>query len=464
MIEFRDVTFYYGDDRRPALAGATLRIESGEFILVGGDSGSGKSTLLRCLNGLVPHFYGGRFGGRVVVDGIDTRGASVAEMGPRVGLVFQDSAAQIVTDTVADEAAFGPANLGLPSAEVKERAKAALADMGLTGLMSRRTSTLSGGEKQKVAIAAVLSMRPAVLALDEPLAELDPEGAAALVDLLRGLNRRLGLTVIVAEHRTDLLAPVADRVVEMDGGILTAASGAGVSQANERHGREGAAEEAHPAATPGETVLEVNDLNVAYGKRSVLNGLDLVVRAGEIVALRGPNGAGKTSLLRAICGFLAPAGGRVAVAGMSANVSSKELFRQVGYVPQRPGALLFADTAADEVRGRPGALDDFGLAEHAGDYPRDLSLGEQQRLALAVVLSKEPRLILLDEPTHGLDHGAKKRLAALLRAHAGRGAGILLATHDEDMARLAADRTVWLNGGRVQGVQGAQRVQGVKGA
>ena len=195
--------------------------------------------------------------------------------------------------------------------------------------------------------------------------------------------------------------------------------------------------------------MEVKGLRVNYGNRRVLDGADLTVRAGEVVALRGPNGAGKTTLLRTICGFIDPQAGTAVIKGSAGATGKADIFRKVGYVPQRPNSLLFAETVKDEINADRELLSDFGLEEHLNDYPRDLSLGEQQRLALAVILAKRPALILLDEPTHGLDHTAKVRLAGVLRTQAAAGAAIVLATHDDDMADLAADRTVWLSEGRI---------------
>jgi energy-coupling factor transport system ATP-binding protein len=455
MIEFKNVTFTYGGAERPALDRIDLRVSDGEFVLVSGDSGSGKSTLLRCINGLVPHFYGGRYGGSVTVNGLNAAASTVAALSVAVGLVFQDSSAQIVTDTVEDEIAFGPRNLGLPAAEVKDRVSAAIADMRLESLAGRRTASLSGGEKQKVAIAAVLSMRPGVLILDEPLAELDPDGAVGLVDLLKDLNRRLGLTVVVAEHRMALLEPRSDRVVRLEAGKLKegnrpdeiAASAKEQPPRNDRMTRlnDRTTRPTGNGTNIGDAILEVKDLIVSYGPRKVLRGANLTARAGEIVALHGPNGAGKTTLLRTICGFIAAESGSVNIARAG---NEGKIWEAVGYVPQRPSALLFSETVAEELAGArheargTSLIEEFGLAKHADDYPRDLSLGEQQRVALAAILTKHPALILLDEPTHGLDHNAKVRLAEILRRQAAAGAAIVLATHDEDMTALAATRTV----------------------
>ncbi len=483
MIRFNDVRFSYAASDRSALDEIDLEIKDGEFILIAGDSGSGKSTLLRCLNGLVPHFYGGKFGGRVTVNGIDTKTAAVAELSTSVGLVFQDSGAQIVTETVEEEIAFGPRNLGLSARDVTGRVERAVREMNLGGLAGRRTATLSGGEKQKLVIASVLSLEPAIVALDEPLAELDPDSAADLVKLLQDLNKRLGLTVIVAEHRLDLLLPVVDRVVGMVGGKCAERSnvganlqvGAAESQSKDRllHQTKDTKTDAATRDSGG-VVLEVKDLAVAYDERPVLDGAEFSVRGGEIVALMGNNGAGKTTLFRTIAGFIKPSAGAVMINGRdTAAMTGAEILRAAGYVPQRPSALLFAETVAEELAtegtgktrttgkmkhtesppdpsGPTGLMYELGLASHAGDYPRDLSLGEQQRVALAAVLSNQPSLLLLDEPTHGLDHGAKVRLAEILRAQAAAGAAVVLATHDHDMAALVADRVLNLENGKVR--------------
>ncbi len=481
MIRFNDVRFSYAAADRLALDRINLEINDGEFILIAGDSGSGKSTLLRCLNGLVPHFYGGKFGGQITVNGIDTKTAAVAELSPHVGLVFQDSGAQLVTETVEEEIAFGPRNLGLGGVEVAERVERAMREMSLAGLTGRRTATLSGGEKQKVVIASVLSLEPKILALDEPLAELDPVSAAHLVKLLQDLNKRLGLTVIVAEHRLDLLLPAADRVVEIKQGRLSPSPNVGANLqvgATESRSKDRLLQKDKSQNQP--FVLDVSDLSVAYDGRQVLDGAAFSVRAGEIVALMGNNGSGKTTLFRTITGFIKPFAGQVVINGRdTVGMSAADILRDAGYVPQRPSALLFAETVGEELntgvdvqanarhgrlphrsgtdhlamtysdsmRSSDSLMKEFDLDSHVNDYPRDLSLGEQQRVALAAVLSGQPSLLLLDEPTHGLDHGAKVRLAQILRAQAAAGAAVVLATHDSDMTALVADRVLHLEGG-----------------
>lgn len=485
MIEFKRFTFSYGDSAKPALQDVSLTINDGEFLLLKGLSGSGKSTLLKAMNGLVPHFYGGKYGGEVIVDGLSVRTASVAELGGRVGLVFQDSSSQIVAETVAEEIAFGPANMGLPADEINSRVTAAARMMRIDDLLERRTATLSGGEKQKTAIAAVLSMKPKVIALDEPFAELDSESADDLLSLLVTLHKDEGLTVILAEHRVEKVLEVVDRVVEVEDGRVVHKNVI-ASEARQSHEGNHLAEIASSAKiqpsrkdsqtqtrSPAKNLVTINNLSFGYNGRGVLEGFDMSVDEGEIVALTGPNGCGKTTLLRLMCGFLAPSGGEISVAGLRVGQADRaELFKQIGYVPQRPSALLFAETVEEEVYGfttdeisrkkaarqvlrledsprmtdRPDTLlEEFGLEDAKDAYPRDLSWGQQQRVALAAVLYKQPKVILLDEPTHGLDSAAKERLAELLISLAAKGAAIIIATHDSEMAAMTANRIVQLS-------------------
>ena len=498
MIHFEQVSYTYSGAARPALRDLTLHVPGGDFALVVGSSGAGKSTLLRCLNGLVPHFSGGSLSGRIRVNGLDPVEASPRLMSRHVGFVFQDPEAQFVTDRVEDELAFALENAALPPPEMRLRIEEALDLLELAPLRDQRLDRLSGGERQRVAIAAALAWRPQILALDEPTSQLDPKSAEDVLQALRRLNADLGLTIVLVEHRLERVLPFVDQLIYLP------AAGSGVVQGAPaevlphldltppliqvaqklgwsplpltiKAGRRfssrlslpdrPASPPAPPAGRSDPPYLHLHRLEVGYGDRPVLRGVDLAVWPGEIVALLGRNGAGKTTLLKSLVGLVKARRGEIKVAGQPiAGRGVAELCRQVGYLPQDPGALLFSDTVRAELEltlnnhGLSPAnapvdpdtlLARLGLSDKAASYPRDLSVGERQRVALGAILITRPRALLLDEPTRGLDYAAKQKLAALLRGWAAEGQAIVLVTHDVELAALIAGRVVLLSQGEI---------------
>ena len=411
----------------PVLDGVSLTIEDGEHVALLGPSGSGKSTLLRALAGLVPHFHGGTFAGSVVVGGLDTRETRPAGLAGTVASVFQDPEDQIVMNRVANEVAFGLENTGNPPFEIWGRVEEALALVGAEELAGRSTGELSGGELQRVALASALALRPRLLLLDEPTSQLDPDGAEEFFDLVE----RLDCAVLVSEQRPARpLAHVA-RVLFVDGGRI-------VLDAPRATALEWLAEH-RPLYLPHapETVCSVRGVRFSYGDRVVLQDAMLEVRRGEVVALIGPNGAGKTTLAQIACGLLEPERGEVAHA-------------RSAYLAQDPGRHVVTERVLDEVahgsdaRRARAALGQLGLGAQLQRHPRDLSSGERERLALAAVLATEPDLLVLDEPTRGVDPERKAELARLLRAEA-PGRGTLVVTHDLAWASEVADRVVELD-------------------
>jgi energy-coupling factor transporter ATP-binding protein EcfA2 len=429
------VSYWYPNQDEPSLREIDLVVAPG-LTLVAGDSGGGKSTLLRLFNGLVPQFHGGRISGRALVGGLDPFRAPVPRLAQSAGLVFQDVETQSVYGSVEREIAFGLENLGVARSEMHERVDAALAALAIDGLRGRRLATLSGGERQRVQLAAVLVLRPALLALDEPTSQLDPEGAAAVLAACRALAGD-GRAIVVAEHRLEHFAAAADRVVAVaDGRVSEWQAAAPLPPASPRQQR--------PA---GETAWELHGVAAGPAGDAVLADVSLAGGPGEVVALVGPNGSGKTTLLRTLAGLIPPLAGTVVrPAGRTA------------YLPQNPGALLHLPSVRDEVAltlrraGRPESPHEmiaaFGLERLAGRYPRDLSSGERQRAALAATLAGSPTLVLLDEPTRGMDSAARRRLAAAVAALTEAGSAVVLATHDTALAAALADRTIELCDGR----------------
>jgi energy-coupling factor transport system ATP-binding protein len=437
-----DLSFSYpGAD--PALQGASLELEPGEVVALLGPSGSGKSTLLRALAGLVPHFHGGRFSGRVVVAGLDTRSARPAQLAGTVATVFQDPEDQVVMTIAANEVAFGLENLGTAPAEIWPRVERALASVDALHLWGRKTVELSGGELQRVCLASALALEPELLLLDEPTSQLDPEAAA----LFLAAVERLGATVVLSEHRVARALELATRVLFVDDGrvVLDAARDEALPwlAANRPAWVRGACVPVTQASR-GDVALSLRGISFGYREAlPVLDGVDLDLCRGEIVALEGPNGSGKTTLARIAAGLLEPQAGSVDAPG------------RVGYLAQDPGRYLAKETTLEEValavngdeqRARE-ALARVGLAWAARRHPRDLSSGERERLALAAVAVAEPDVLILDEPTRGVDPEWKAALGAWLERYAASGRAVVVATHDRE---LPAHRRVGL---RVTGTQ-----------
>lgn len=494
MISFQNVTYRYPEAAQDVLKNISLDIPQGALALVTGPSGSGKSTFLRCINGLVPHFSGGIFAGRVCVNGLNLVRTSPRVISQNVGFVFQDPEAQFVLDTVEDEVAFALENMGIQPAEMHARIDEVLHALNLTHLRNRGVWMLSGGEQQRTAIAAALALRPSILVLDEPTSQLDPQSAEDVLKVLEDLKRHWGLTIVLAEHRLERVLPFTDMLIHVeDHGVI-------VGEPREVLGAVSlnppvvalakklgwsplplTVDEARSFATQktlrrddplvipppyiisGAPRLQAVDVGFAYGAIQAINDINLEIRDGEIVALMGANGAGKSTLVRCLVGLLRPSRGKVLLNGINISKTDvSEICLQVGYLPQDPNALLFAETVIDELRitlgnhhlpVRDEALIRFlsvlGLDGLSERYPRDLSVGERQRTALATVTITEPPVILLDEPTRGLDYASKERLMGILNAWRESGKAILLITHDVEFAVSVSDRLVLMDRGQV---------------
>jgi energy-coupling factor transport system ATP-binding protein len=472
VISVRDLTYSYGGGKRPALTRVGLEVAPGELVVVAGASGSGKSTLLRAVSGLVPHFHGGTFGGRVVVAGMDTREHGPGELAAAVGTLFQDPETQVVLGTPRSELAFPLENRGEAAGAVARGVEEAALALGIAPLLDRSTSELSGGELQRVALGAALAGQPAVVVLDEPTSQLDPVAGDELIALLRRLNEDFGTTILLAEHRLERCLAAADRVVVLQQGRVAC-------DAPPADFLAWAAEAAPELQTPGARLLHGLRLPPAPGVKraraalraagllparaetagasrggapdtyaadpalrfervwhelpdgpTILREVSLALGAGERVALMGRNGAGKSTLLRHAAGLAKPTRGRVRTAG------------RVALLLQNPADYLVHDSVAQEAS--PVALAKVGLDGLEDRHPRDLSGGEKQRLALAIVLDDDAVAVCLDEPTRGMDRRDKQELALRLRA---LDAAVLVATHDPEFVAAFADRVVLMADG-----------------
>lgn len=507
LFKVENLTYYYPEAERPALREVNITVEEGEFLLVAGGSGSGKSSLARALAGLIPDFYGGKIGGRVFFKGRDIRDMDRRGLARQVGIVFQDPEKQLVMTGVEAEIAFGLENLGLPRPEMFRRVAEVMGFLGFVPLKKEFTANLSGGQKQKLALASVLAMQPRALILDEPTSQLDPAAAEEIFNLVKRLNEEMSLTVVLIEQRLERCFHLADRVAVMEGGRVVRCGPACDVAAWQvkkgfpfvppvaalfahldfravpltvKEGRrllknyfdfQGCAERSSPFnlekeadGAHGETpVVEVKNLWFTYPNgREALRGVNLTVHAGEFVAVLGENAAGKTTLLKHLAGLLKPGRGKVLVTGIDTRKASpQQLARAVGYLSQNPSDYLFQDTVEEELRftldnlGLPDdgrvdrLLERLGLTRCRQANPRDLSSGERQRAALASVLIAGPRLLVLDEPTRGIDYRLKAGLGSLLQEVAAEGAAVLLVTHDVEFAAEYAGRVVVLFDGQV---------------
>ena len=494
MIVFEGVTITYAGAARATLRDASFVIPAGELCLVVGRTGSGKSTLLGAVNGLVPHFTGGHLAGRVLVDGRSTADHPPRELADVVGVVGQDPLAGFVTDTVEEELAYGMEQLAVPADVMRKRVEETLDLLRLADLRRRPLRELSGGQQQRVAIGAVLTAHPKVLVLDEPTSALDPTSAEDVLATITRLVHDLGITALVAEHRLERVVQYADRVLAVgpDGRVLDGSPQdvlsisdvappvvelgrlAGwsplplsVRDARRRAGRllerlATAPAPARRAAPPSPAPrLRARRVSVRYGDLVAVREVDLDLAGGEVVALMGRNGSGKSSLLWALQGAGRRSGGRVEVGGTDpAAVPPARARALVALVPQTPDDLLYrtsvaaeCETADRESGAEPGAcsarLERLAGPVDPARHPRDLSEGQRLALVLAIQLGTGAQVVLLDEPTRGLDYPAKARLADVLAELAAAGRAVVCSTHDVEFVASTASRVVVLADGEV---------------
>jgi energy-coupling factor transporter ATP-binding protein EcfA2 len=441
MIEIRGLHVRYPEAQ--ALKGVDLSIAPGSFVLIGGPSGSGKSTLARALMGLVPRTTPAQVAGHISIAGLDPWRHSVTQVATQVGLVFQNPVTQLFNGTVEEEIAFGPRNLGLPSGEIADRVEYALGAAGCAHLRHRAVRRLSSGEQQRVAIAATLAMRPSILILDEPTANLDAAGERLLTHTLVQLHCQFQMTLVVIEHTLDPFIPHADRLIWLADGRVVADGSPPETLARIR-----------PSLPPGrpvspatgEPLVILRKVTAGYTGRPVLQDCSLTLRRGEFTALVGPNGSGKTTLARVLAGLLRPHSGRVV---WHANGKPR-----VGFLQQNPLHQLVCDTVEEEVRFGPRnlrterdtdietVLVESDLCPLRHRPTRALSTGQQQRTALAATLALRPALLILDEPTVGQDRRHLDQTMGFVSQLNRKGQTVLLITHDRKLVDRYAGR-VW---------------------
>ncbi len=512
-VELKDVSFTYWNSEEESLKSLNLQIPKGQFVVITGPTGAGKSTFLQLLNGLIPHQIPGRLKGEVLVEGYNTRHSSVAELAQHVGLVFEDPDTQIVSLAVEDDIAFGPSNLGLPPSEIRARIVEALEKTRLSGFEQRNPFTLSGGEKQSLAIAGILAMRPSILVLDEPTSMLDPIGRSRIVAILKDLSTDIGTTIIVAEQNPELILEFADRVLLFDHGQivldgtprevftnipvltdigvkippmvetfwelsklglwngaypLTITEAAHLLEQKIKGAPLKMPSSTSHQASQKETIVDVRSVEHVYeGELKALRGVNVQFQRGELTAIIGQNGSGKSTLSLHLVGILRPTNpqGRIFVAGHDVlNIPVKKLMRYINYVFQNPDEQLFMETVyaeleyglvnmdlcADEWQPRlEESLTLFGLNEFANLPPKSLRRGLRTKVAIASIVAMQPEVLIIDEPTTGLDRRESLEILRVLEALVNNGSTVIIITHEMDLVAQFARRVIVMHGGEI---------------
>jgi energy-coupling factor transporter ATP-binding protein EcfA2 len=492
MISFKNVSLIYPNAIKTVLEDLSFEVDEGEFVLVMGTTGVGKSSFLKLINGLVPHHTGGILAGEITVQGISTREVKPGGLAHIIGIVGQNPLNGFVADKVEDELVFGMESLNFPAEVMRKRVEEVLDLLSLAPLRDRSILTLSGGEQQRVAIASALVMHPKILVLDEPTSALDPIAAEEVLSILQRLVHDLGLTVIISEHRLERVIQFVDRILLIDNDgrtsigspeeilshseiappIIHLARGLNLPEislsvrdmrrATSRL-RENISISPSPLAVPSNKSpsIELNNVSFVIDGKQVLQEIGVSIFPGEIVAVMGRNGAGKSTLLKTIAGLHKPASGRVFVNGINpTDLEGISRSRSIGFVPQEPGDLLFNQSVATECAqadrdNQAEVGETFQLLStlvpgiHSYAHPRDLSEGQRLALAISVVLSASPDVLILDEPTRGLDYEAKSTLVRALSALAHDNKTVILSTHDVELVAEVAHRVIFLADGEI---------------
>jgi len=503
-IVFQNVTFTYAGAKTPAMRGIDLTIKTGEIVLITGPAGSGKTTLCSCINGLIPHYHEGDLQGEVHVGNYNTRNVRVGGLASLVGMVFQDPESQLVTNSVVDEVAFGPENLGIPREEIDERVKKALAVTRMTGYEEREPHTLSGGEQQACVIAATYAMHPEIYVMDEPLANLDPAGRAQVLKLVVKMAKERGKTLVVVEHALEEILPLVERVLVMsngeivrDGSVAQVLAAGDIKRVFKRPDIVRLAESIHLEGQPlkpetlfeevqkhfkpkaiqaryaaqhsnghGSPIIQLEHVTYCYQTDvDALYDVSLTVRSGEFVALLGRNGSGKTTLVSHLIGLLHPISGKVTVMGKDTSETPTHILaRDIGFCFQNPNHQLVSFNVREEMtfglkahgidptefdeRIRT-ALEIVNMQDYADAEIFDLGKGQKQRIALASVLTLKPGILVIDEPTTGQDPEMTEDIFRIINDLNQQGTTVIMITHEMDYAARFAQRALVMNHGHL---------------
>jgi energy-coupling factor transport system ATP-binding protein len=490
-----------------------LKINQGEFVALMGENGAAKSTVCQMMNGIIPNSIGGRLTGEVLIHGINTKESGISELATKVGIVLEDPETQLFTTSVKAEVAFGPENLSLPPTEIEERIRWALDVVRLNGYEDRLPTSLSGGQKQRLAIAANIAMRPDILVLDEATSQLDPVGVEEVLSVVRELNQKYGMTILMATDASEMIARLMDRVIVLNEGCLVSdgtprqifsnadlfkkvmlrspqVSQLATTLKNEGHPfaefpitvpetvsglqemlkatSKAQVEEAKPVTGQStDAAIQVEHLNYVYQPLNVhaVRDVSFEIKQGEFVALIGQNGSGKTTVLKNLLGLLRPTEGRVIVAGQDTRTTAvSEMARHVGFVLQNPDQQLFAETVEEEVAYGPknlklekglvekrvaDALKLVGLEGKRQEFPPALPKGDRAKVVIASALALDPSIIILDEPTTGQDYRGCHQIMQIAKSLHEQGRTVVFVTHHMALVAEYAQRVIVLCGGQV---------------
>lgn len=510
IIECKNVSFSYQGSKRRVLKEINLTVAEGEFLVITGPTGAGKSTLCQALNGIIPNFTKGDLQGEITVAGMNTQKDPVAEIAAKVGLVFQDPDAQLFGMTVEEDIVFGPSNLGYDYAECMRRIEKSLDDLNIRPLRDRKPQDLSGGQKQSVAIAGVYAMLPSVIIFDEPTSMLDPWGKKNVFSIIKDINKKYGVTIVLVEHEMSQIARYADRVVVMDHGRIVLSGsveevfaqtqtlsklGMNIPQTielgallkndgilqeiplNPEHMIQALApytNDAKPVLRTKEDVPEARrepiicgkDLEFSYyGEELRLNRVNVEIGRGDFLAIIGQNGAGKTTLARSLIGLLKPQKGSIWIDGMDVSKKSvAELSSTIGYVFQNPDEQIFKDSVEEELYFGPSnlgrdlahtktmveqVLQQVGLERYRNVWPKYLSKGERQRLTMGAIITMDPQIVIVDEPTTGQDWRETIWIMELLKSLNQAGKTIVIITHNMEIVNRYCSRVLVMKHGQI---------------
>lgn len=502
FIEISNLNYYYADCKQQALKEVNLDIQKGELILIAGRSGSGKSTLGKCITGAIPDFYGGRIGGKILVNGTEVSKLERNIRATTLAMVFQDPEKQLIMNKVHREVAFGLENIGENEAQVKRRVFESLQFLNILPLAYRDIDSLSGGEKQKVAIASALSFLPQCIILDEPTSQLDPASADEIVSLIKKINEELGITVILIEQRVDRWIQGADRIFVLEKGSLMFQGTGGEMYSSENHEvteflpsylrlmkkldiseypenlkmarnliqNKKFKMKSEKKSGKKENIISLKNVSCCYENNFALKNVNFQVSCGDFIGLIGANGAGKSTLLKTITGLLKYSGSVSFQGAEIKKLKLKDIAAKVAYLSQNPNDYLTKDSVYEELKF---TLDNYGIQNNdvieetlkklglwdlRHRNPKDLSGGERQRTAIASILVLKPQLLLLDEPTRGLDHNTKINLGKYLKSLNESGMTILMVTHDMDFAAEFCSKFLIMFSGEVTAQGSAEEI------